>query len=132
MRCIVDTNVFVSAAILPFSVPRRAVNKALNQATLLLSKTTLSELHEVLFRPKLDPYVSREARSLFLAQLEAVADFVPIIQVVRECRDPKDNKFLELALNGRADQIITGDADLLRMHPWRGVSIHSPLDYLRA
>jgi len=51
---------------------------------------------------------------------------VPIIQLIRECRDPKDDKFLELALNGRADVIITGDADLLRMHPWREIAVLSP------
>lgn len=36
---------------------------------------------------------------------------------------PKDDKFLEVALNGRAEVIITGDADLLAMHPWRGIEI---------
>jgi putative PIN family toxin of toxin-antitoxin system len=55
---------------------------------------------------------------------------VPIIQVVRECRDPKDDKFLELALNGRADLIITGDADLLVLNPWRGIEIVTPREYL--
>jgi predicted nucleic acid-binding protein len=50
---------------------------------------------------------------------------------VRECRDPKDDEFLEVALNGRADLILTGDADLLAMHPWRGVAILSPTDYLK-
>ena len=131
MRCIVDTNVFVSAVILPLSVPRQAVNKALNQDILLLSAITYSELKEVLFRAKLDPYVSREARSVFLAQLETVADIVPIVQVVRECRDPKDDNLLEVALNGRADVIVTEDADLLAMHPWRNIAIVSPADYLR-
>jgi uncharacterized protein len=50
---------------------------------------------------------------------------------VRECRDPKDDRFLEVALNGRADVIITGDADLLRMHPWRKIAILSPTVYLK-
>jgi putative PIN family toxin of toxin-antitoxin system len=68
-------------------------------------------------------------RELFLAQIESVAEFVPIIQLIRACRDPKDDKFLEVALNGRADVIITGDADLLEMHPWRGIAILSPTDY---
>jgi len=54
-----------------------------------------------------------------------------LAQVVRECRDPKDDKFLEVALNGRADVIVTGDADLLGMHPWREIAILSPVDYLR-
>ena len=59
-----------------------------------------------------------------------MAEFVPVIQLVRECRDPKDDKFLEVALNGRADVIITGDADLLAMSPWRDVAILSPSKYL--
>jgi putative PIN family toxin of toxin-antitoxin system len=63
--------------------------------------------------------------------LSVAAEFVPIVQLIRECRDPKDDKFLEVALNGRAEAIITGDADLLRMHPWREVEILSPIDYLR-
>lgn len=49
---------------------------------------------------------------------------------VRECRDPKDDKCLEVGLNGRADVIVTGDADLLGMHPWRGIAILSPKIYV--
>jgi putative PIN family toxin of toxin-antitoxin system len=88
------------------------------------------ELADVLSRRKFDRYVSRDDRKGFLLKLGAVAEFVSIIQVVRECRDPQDDKFLEVALNGRADLIITGDADLTGMHPWRRVSILSPADYL--
>src|SRR5271168_3447168 len=131
MRCVIDTNVFVSAAVFPPSVPRQAVRKALRGGLLLFSVYTMEELKEVLFRSKFDRYISREQRTLFLAQLGNAAEFVPIIQLVRECRDAKDDKFLEVALNGRADVIITGDTDLLRMHPWRGTDILSPVDYLR-
>jgi putative PIN family toxin of toxin-antitoxin system len=126
MRCVIDTNVFVSAALFSPSVPRQAVSKALRGGLLLFSEHTMDELKEVLFRSKFDRYVSREDRTLFLAQLGTVAELVPIIQLVCECRDPKDDKFLEVALNGRADEIITGDADLLGMHPWRGVEILAP------
>jgi uncharacterized protein len=131
MRCVVDTNVFVSAGVFSPSVPRQAVSKALKGGLLLFSEYTMDELKEVLFRSKFDRYVSREERALFLAQLGSVAEFVPIIQLLRECRDPKDDKFLEVALNGRADVIITGDADLLAMHPWRGIEILSAGDYLQ-
>ena len=90
----------------------------------------MEELKKVPFRPKFDRYLSREGRAIFLAQLERVAEMVPAIQLVRECRDPNDDKFLEVALNGRADVIITGDEDLLRMNPWRGIKILAPADYL--
>jgi putative PIN family toxin of toxin-antitoxin system len=131
MRCVVDTNVFVSAAAFSPSVPRQAVSKALRGDLLLFSEHTMDELKEVLFRSKFDRYLSPEQRTLFLAQLGSVAEFGPIIRLVRECRDPNDDKFLEVALNGRTDVIITGDAHLLEMHPWRGIHILSPTDYLR-
>jgi putative PIN family toxin of toxin-antitoxin system len=127
---VVDTNVFVSAIVLPRSVPRHAVDKALDRGVLLFSEATMIELTEVLYRPKLDEYVSKEDRTVFLRQLAGSAEFVSIIQQVRECRDPKDDKFLEVALNGRADVIITGDADLLALHPWRGIAILSPSEYI--
>jgi uncharacterized protein len=129
MRSVVDTNGFVSAVVSSVSVPRKAVDKALDQSVLLLSQATLDELTEVLFRSKLDRYVSQKERRVFLSQLESVAEFVPSIRIVRECRDPKDDKFLEVGLNGRADLIITGDKDLLGMNPWRGIEILSPRDY---
>jgi|SRR5580658_9607245 putative PIN family toxin of toxin-antitoxin system len=128
-RIVVDTNVFVSAIVAPRSIPRQAVDQALDNGVLLFSAATMAELEEVLRRPKFDRYVSREERAIFLSQLRAPAEFVPIIQLVRECCDPKDDKFLEVALNGRADLIITGDADLLRMHPWRGVAMVSPANF---
>jgi uncharacterized protein len=130
-RFVVDTNVFVSAIVLPLSVPRKAVDKALDKGVLLFSEATMTELGEVLFRSKFDPYCGIEDRMAFLGQLRSTAEFVPVIQVVRECHDPKDDKFLEVALNGRADLILTGDADLLAMNPWRGIAILSPADYSR-
>lgn len=129
-RLVVDTNVFVSAILFANSLPRQAVTKILGSGVLLLSEQTANELKEVLFRPKLDRYVSREERILFLAQLETVAERVAVIQIIRECRDPKDDTFLEVAVNGMADVIVTGDADLLGMSPWRGIEILSPSAYL--
>jgi hypothetical protein len=100
-RLVVDTNVFVSAAVFAPSVPGQAVDKALDHGVLLFSESTMDELKEVFARPKLDRYISREDRAVFLAQLQGVAEFVSVIQLIGECRDPKDDKFLEVALNGR-------------------------------
>jgi len=130
MRCVVDTNVIVSASVFSLSVPRHAVNRVLIEGALLFSECTMDELKDVLFRSKFDRYVSREERALFLAQLGVAAEFVPIVQLVRECHDPKDDKFLEVALNGRADVIVTGDKDLLRMNPWREIAIINPAAFL--
>jgi putative PIN family toxin of toxin-antitoxin system len=130
-RLVVDTNVFASAIIFPGSVPRQVVDHSLDHGVVIFSEATMTELAEVLSRSKFNSFVSRADRELFLAQVESVAEFVPIIQLVRACRDPKDDKFLEVALNGRADVIITGDADLLGMHPWRGIAVLSPAKYLK-
>ena len=130
-RFVVATNVFVSAVMLPLSVPRQAVDKALDYGVLLFSDATMTELAEVLSRSKFDQYNRIEERMLFLGQLRSAAEFAPIIQLVCECRDARDNKSLEVALNGRADLIITGDADLLALHPWREIAILSPTDYLK-
>lgn len=131
-RIVIDTNVFVSAILLPASVPRRAVDKALGHGSMLFSEATFRELSQVLSRPKFDDYVTTEERTIFLTQLARAAEFVSIVQLVRECRDSRDDKFLEVALNGRADLIVTGDDDLLALHSWRGVSILNPSEYLKS
>ena len=129
-RIVIDTNVFVSAIMLPSSPPRQAVDRALDVGVLLFSDDTLSELSEVLSRRKFDDYVSLEERLLFLNRLTVTAEFVSTIQKVRECRDARDDKFLEVALDGRAHLIITGDADLLTLNPWREIEIVTPGEYL--
>ncbi len=58
------------------------------------------------------------------------ATLITIIEQITDCRDPKDNKFLELAINGNATCIITGDKDLLVLHPFRGISILTPRLFL--
>jgi predicted nucleic acid-binding protein len=55
-----------------------------------------------------------------------------VTEVVTDCRDPKDNKFLELAVSGRATHIVTGDPDLLTLHPFRGVAIMTAQAFLSA
>jgi putative PIN family toxin of toxin-antitoxin system len=129
-RLVVDTNVLVSRLLLADSIPAQAVREARRKGTLLVSEATMQELADVLARPRFDRYVSIEDRKQFLRLFARVAEFVPIVNRVRECRDPKDDKFLEVALNGRADLILTGDRDLLVLHPWRDIAILSPKDYL--
>lgn len=130
MRIVIDTNVFVSRLLLPDSVPGRAARHAVDSGTVLVSEDTLYELALVLAKPKLNRYLSLEHRQQFFLEIEEIAIFIPIIQRVHACRDPKDDKFLELAINGRADLILTGDLDLLALHPFFGITIQSPSAYL--
>lgn len=129
-RVVLDNNALVSRLLLPDSVPGRAVRKAVDEAQLLVSEATLSELADVLGRRKFDRYVTVEDRMRFLLLLGSVAELVPIGYAIRACRDPRDDKFLELAVNGQAACIVTGDRDLLALHPFHGVSIVSPGAYV--
>jgi len=129
-RVVVDTNVFVSGLLRESSIPGQAAARARHNAILLVSDATMRELADVLAQEKFDRYVTVQQRVRFLRLIANVAEFVPIVQPVRECRDPNDDKLLEVALNGRADVIVTGDSDLLAMSPWRGIAILSPVNYL--
>jgi putative PIN family toxin of toxin-antitoxin system len=100
------------------------------EAQLLASHATTTELADVLARPKFDAYVSLEDRQQFIRLLGRIVEMVPIVHTVRACRDPRDDKFLELAVNGEADLIVTGDEDLLALHPFRGVRIITPAAYV--
>ncbi len=129
-RIVVDSNALISRLLLPDSVPGRAVNQAVDCGVLLVSEATMNELAEVLARRKLDRYISLQDRQEFLLLLGRIAEMVSINHAVRACRDPEDDKFLELAINGAATLVITGDHDLLHLHPFRGIPILSPADYL--
>lgn len=129
-RVVIDTNVLISAALLDESTPARARNHAVRSAQLIGTDATVREFVDRVLSPKVDAFASRAARELLVRKLQPIIEIVPVIQVIRACRDPKDDKFLEAAVNGRADVIITGDRDLLVLHPFGGVDIITPTDYL--
>lgn len=130
LRVVFDTGVIVSAALLPDSVPRRALEHALAQGTLLLSEPIVLELNEVFRRRKFDKYVDQARRLEFLATLIREATLLDVTASVTDCRDPKDNKFLELALSSFATHVVSSDQDLLVLHPFRGISIVTPKTFL--
>ncbi len=130
-RVVIDTNVAVSAALLRRSTPRLALDRVLGHGVLLHSVPTLAELNEVIGRPRFHRYLSVDERLEFLAELVRTSDLVDVVVSLNVCRDPKDDKFLELALSGAASHVISGDDDLLEMDPFRGVHIVSPLQFLR-
>jgi putative PIN family toxin of toxin-antitoxin system len=125
-RFVIDTGVAVSAVLLPRSVPRQALDAAAAKGKLLVSEETIAELDEVLRRPKFNKYVSEGERLEFLAALVQQAEQVQVTEVITACRDAKDNKFLELAVSGGASQIVSGDEDLLVLHPFRGIAVLTP------
>ncbi|QNI32510.1 putative toxin-antitoxin system toxin component, PIN family [Alloacidobacterium dinghuense] len=130
MRCVFDTNVFVSALLSPESKPRLAVDMAHVQGEILLSSETLRELYDVLSRQRFRRYIDAQDIPRLLAALTHEAQWIDNLSPISVCRDPKDNKFLSLAVTGRATHIITGDADLLVLHPFRGIPILTPSQFL--
>jgi hypothetical protein len=130
---IFDTNILVSAALLSGSRADAGVRAVLSrQLPLVFSTATYEELADVLMRAKLDRYVSRRTREALLRTWRKAAVMFPeaaLREQVRDCRDPDDDKFLELALAIGARAIVTGDADLLVLDPWRGVRIVKLTDF---
>ena len=118
-----DTNALISAFLSPNSTNATALKLAENIGDILFSPETFKEFCNVLLREKFDKYFSREFR---LKIIETVAlryaQKEPSI-LITECRDPKDNMFLSLAVSESVDAIITGDSDLLILNPFREISI---------
>jgi len=131
LRIVLDTNVVVSALLLSDSVPRQAFDKAIDDGEALISTPVLIDLAEVLARDKLNKYLSEQERMRFLVALLKASELVGITEQIHDCRDPSDNKFLELAVCGNADVIVSGDDDLLVLNPFRGIAILTPRDFLR-
>jgi len=129
-RIVVDTNVYVSRLINPFSVSGRAVQKSWEEGTTLLSSPTFAELRAVLMRKKLAPYIQPGSVGPYLAQVWGLAEEVVALFPIHASRDPKDDEFLEVAVHGQADLIVTGDADLLALNSFRGVAILTPTAFL--
>jgi putative PIN family toxin of toxin-antitoxin system len=128
-RLVVDTNVLVSGLFFPNSIPAQALSKAQN-GIVLASETTLLEFLEVISRSRFDRLIEREIRQRLAAEYVNATVKVSIPFAIRACRDPRDDKFLEVAVHGRAAAIITGDADLLAFNPFHGIAILTPADYL--
>jgi putative PIN family toxin of toxin-antitoxin system len=126
-----DTNSLVSAALIPNSTNRKALDKAIDLGVIAVSSKTIDEFVEVLFRQKFDKYfLNNNERWVIIDKLEANSKlFVSTISIT-DCRDPKDNKFLELAISANASCIITGDDDLLVLHPYRGIPILNAANFL--
>ena len=129
-RYVFDTNVLISAILFEHSKPGLAFHTALELGAIVLSYPVIQELNTVLSREKFNRYVFQEEREHFLEALLREAIVVDIMEVVRACRDPKDNMYLELAVSGEATCIVSGDQDLLRLNPFRGIPIITPDEFL--
>lgn len=129
-RVVIDTNVLISAALVPGAVPSRVVAYVLQHQRLLFSEQTFEELRTRLHRPKFDRYLSLDDRKLLLHDFNAAAEWVALGEVFSFSRDRDDDKFVQTALNGGARWLVSGDADLLCLGSVQSVHIMTPAQAL--
>lgn len=130
MRLILDTNVLVSAFIFKSETANNVVRISAKKHTLLFSESTFKELKSTLLKQKFAGVAELPTIRNFLFNLVRIGEFIEPKTEITECRDPKDNKFLELAVAGNAACIVTGDNDLLVLDPFRNIRIITPKEFL--
>lgn len=130
IKIILDTNIIISAFLFKNSKPRQVLEIAKNNHLLLLSKTIIEEMETVINRSKFDRYLALNKRKELLNILIESALIIEPNIIINECRDTKDNKYLELAITGEAECIITGDQDLLVLNPFQEIKIITVQEFL--
>lgn len=129
---VVDTNVLISAGLLPNSVSAQALILAFDNYVVAQNQATWAELQDKLTRKKFDKYFGESGRLALLAQIAQNSEFFDEVAIATESRDPSDNKFLALALDATAVAILSGDQDLRVLNPYRNIPIYSPQEFLKA
>ena len=129
-RFVFDTNILISAMLFSRSVPALALKKAFDTGIVVVSKECAEELTLAALYEKFERYVPFSLRQTFIMDFEDTAEFVEVKSRISVCRDPKDDKFLSLAVTSKASAIISGDKDLLVLNPFKNISIITPSDFL--
>ncbi len=129
-RCVVDTNVLISAFLSKKGKPSRVVRRVLTHGVLLESAATFEELETCIRRPKFRKYGPPEEVEAYLGLLSDQSHFVTITEPITACTDPDDDMFLEVAVNGQADYLITGNIKDFPPSPFRGLPILRPAEFL--
>jgi len=134
-RVLFDTSALVGAALKFRSKPYQALTLALGSCTICGCEQGFAELAEVLDRRSFDRYLTRKDRETFLALIRERTEMFSVDETTGAsldppCRDPRDNFVLILAFAAQADAIVSSDHDLLALHPWRGIPILTPAQFL--
>jgi hypothetical protein len=121
-RVVIDTNIWVSFLIgkVLSNLESFVVN---DNIEILLSNELLEEINDVLHRPKFQGYFTTEIIAELVSLMLGKFEVVEIKGTFDVCRDPKDNFLLDLCVSGKADYLVTGDADLLSLNPFRNTEI---------
>ncbi|MBN8493392.1 MAG: putative toxin-antitoxin system toxin component, PIN family [Burkholderiales bacterium] len=132
-RIVVDTNVWISAALSRDGAPGQLSRRVLAEYTPVFSEATFAELETRLWRPKFDRYLGMEVRQRILHDLSAVAFWTAIppgLAAQHWSRDPDDDHFIRAALAAQAPLLVSGDADLLDVPAIDGLDILTPAQAL--
>ena len=127
---VIDTNVLISAALSPNGVPAKVVRYFVANSRIVFSNETFEEFQSRLWRPKFDPYISREKRKSLLLDFSNIADWVEISGELKLSRDSDDDKFLEVAVKANATLLVSGDRDLTVLKNIEGIPIVTPAECL--
>jgi putative PIN family toxin of toxin-antitoxin system len=133
MRAVIDTNILLRAMLKPGgSVGPVLDSLREGRFVMLYSEATLNELIDVLGRPRMvHRYgITATDADALCALVTRQGELVQPNRTIKACRDPKDNKFLEVAVTGKADVIVTGDEDLEVLDPFEGIPIILPAKFL--
>ena len=122
-KVVFDTSSLIPACLNPDHEPAQILRRALLEHDVFTSAEAFNELALVLSRDKFNAWRPIEHRLIWMRLFRDAVFFVETDISVTECRDPKDNKFLDLALYAKADILVSSDIHLLEMHPFRGVHI---------
>lgn len=120
----------ISALLNDATAPSFALKHAEDVGSVLISETTMLELTTVLARPKFSQYVSEDTIRQLIERIGSSWNVIPILYTVKACSDPDDDKFLDVAVNGAASHLVTGDRDLLVLDPFRNTRILTPARFL--
>ncbi len=124
MRIVIDTNILVSAFVFGGRIRQQLTCLLEREDIRIVTSAEIAhELTAVVFRPEFAKFQERATLEMLLDGFLADAEEALITVQVSACRDPKDNKFLEAAISGQASILVTGDADLLVLHPFQGINI---------
>lgn len=125
-RVVIDTNVLISYALKPDGLAGSVTDFLMANSKLLFCEETFAELETRLWRPKFDRYITLEQRKRILHDVGMCAIWLEITGKPSYSRDSDDDKFVETALVGQADVLVSGDSDLLDLKSVDGMPILSP------
>ncbi len=132
-KVVIDTSILVSGVIKPTGAAGRLVRHLrLGRFTFVYSQATMEEVIKVLSRPRIQRkygLTDDDVRTVFQLLILRGEEVIPTERITA-CRDAKDNIFLEAAVAGRVDALVSGDVDLLVLHPFRGIPILSLKQFL--